>query len=595
MDFKETVRKIKNEYNIADYIKANGVDLKQGSNGSWVGLCPFHNEKTPSFTVSEDFQTYKCFGCGESGDILSFAQHTHTVEFFDAVKMLAEEKGIELDNRITTEISHDITAVRKVVSDAKSFFKANFENLDDNHPAKREITKRGLTINNDLYGYSLEKPNELYNYLKKKGHSDKNIEDSTLVIFKENKKPWDFFHGRLMISLNDYLGRPVSFTSRKIYEDDKMPGKYVNGKESSVYHKKSLLFGADKAKKSARDKKEIYIVEGQFDQISMSENGLENVVATSGTAFTNEHANLLLRMVGDNGKVIFVMDGDSAGIEAAIKVFMTAGTLHSNAHAVLLEEGKDPCDYIQEKGISHLKEHLEKSVPLYDFVINATIKKIGGVINSDNRHTFVSEIAKYAKNTEETFVRESMLNKASVLSAISIDNVKDIYNKTEKNKTYIRKEEKKEEKLNPKIKMNMENEADLCMYSALALLVRIPDELIPVTPKDIHKKFRDFMGELGRAYSVYKREGKRWRFIPEDYSDSDFAKAIQSKVFIEDPKEDIDSAISQYKYLFERANILYKEEYEKMKMARSMSSIVNTTDPKEIAEVLKLYQKTGDN
>ena len=592
MEFKEAVQKIKNEYNIVDYIKVNGVNLKQGNNGTWTGLCPFHNEKTPSFTVNEDFQNYKCFGCGASGDILSFAQHTHTIEFFEALKMLAAERGIELENNGSSdEPIHDINSIRKIVEEAHSFFRKNFVDLEDSHPAKKQVINRNLDINNPLYGYSLESPNALYKHLKGKGYLDKDIKDSNLVVFfEDNREPWDFFHGRLMITLKDYLGRPVSFTSRKIFEDDKMEGKYVNGKESPVFHKKSILFGADIAKKEARAKKVIYVVEGQFDQISMYEKGLKNVVATSGTAFTDQHANLLLRMVGNTGKVIFIMDGDSAGIEAAIKVFQNAKSLQSNSHAVLLEKGKDPCDYILEGGIAHLEKAIENSVPLHDFVVNSIMQKFGGYIASEDRYGFVSEVAKHAKSAEESFIVDSMLSKASILSAMTIDNVREIFSNIDETKTYERKEIKEEEKLNPKIKLDLNNEADLCMFSALALLVRLPDELIPKTPKQIHKKFREFMRELGAAYSRSFKNDLSWRFIAEDYTDSDFAKSLQNKTFLEDPKEDLKSSISQYVYLFDRANQIYTEQANRMKLSRAISSIVENSDPKKFAETLRLYE-----
>lgn len=593
MEFKEIIKKIKNEYNIVDYIRVNGVDLKSGSNGSWVGLCPFHNEKTPSFTVSEDFQSYKCFGCGVSGDILTFAQHTHTVEFIEAVKMLADEKGIKIDKQVSKEASHDINAIRKVVADAQLFFRNKYESLDNTHPAKQEVIKRNLNKDNELYGYAPEGPNELYKHLKSKGHSDKNIKDSNLVIFFENdRQPWDFFHGRLMITLNDYLGRPVSFTSRKIYEDDKMTGKYVNGRESPVFHKKNVLFGADIAKKEARAKKTVYVVEGQFDQISMFEKGLENVVATSGTAFTSQHANLLLRMVGDSGKIIFIMDGDSAGIEAAIKVFNTAKELHSNSHAVLLENGKDPCDYIIEGGVELLEQAIAGSVLLHDFVVNAELQKAGGYINSDNRYGFVLEVAKHAKSAENSFIVDNMLSKASILSAMSINNVREIYKNIKANTPYVKKETNKEQ-LSPEINLDMNNEADICMYSALALLVRMPENLVEVTPKKIHKKFHQFMSELGKVYIKNKKENSKWRFIPEDYSDPDFAKLLQQKAFLEDPKNDIKSTVSQYKYLFNRANVLYEEQAERTKLARALSSIVDTTDAKKIADTLRVYDKSN--
>lgn len=595
MDFKEVIQKIKNEYDIVDYIKINGVDLETSGNGSWKGLCPFHNENTPSFTVSEDFQNYRCFGCDESGDLLTFAQEVHTLSFYEAVKMLAEEKGIEIKESISKESSHDIVGIRQVILESQKFFRKNYVELDDTHPAKQEVIKRNLNIDNPIYGYSLEAPNELYKHLKKTGHSDENIKGSNLVMFFDEKgrQPWDFFHGRLMITLSDYLGRPISFTSRKIYEDDKMQGKYVNGKESPVFLKKQVLFGADTAKKETREKKTVYVVEGQFDQIAMDEKGVTNVVATSGTAFTNEHANLLMRMVGNSGKIVFVMDGDEAGVGAAIKVFTSAKTLHSNAHAVHLEDNKDPCDYIVEGGIEHLQATVDDAVPLYDFVVEATLKELGGSININNRQEFVSQIAKYAKSTDESYIVDSMLNKASVLSAISIANVREMYNKTEANKTFPRKVEKKEVKeLNPKVKLSSSSEADMCMFTALSLLVRLPSVLMEKTPSKMHKKFRPFIGELEERYSKYNKEEERWRFIIEDYDDSDFAKSLQDKEFLADPRDDINSSSSQYEYLFNRANEIYKNDYEEMKKAKALSSIVDSTNPEEIAAAIRLYKKS---
>lgn len=592
MNFKEVVQKIKSEFNIVDYIKANGVDLKIAGNNVYKGLCPFHNEKTPSFTVSEDFQSYKCFGCGAKGDILSFSQHIHTISFYESVKMLAEERGIELDDKVSDENSNDINGIRQIIVDARDFFRANYVKISETHPAKQEIIRRGLDVNNELYGYSLEAPNELYKHLKSKGHSDKNIKDSNLVLFfDDNRAPWDFFHGRLMITLSDYLGRPVSFTSRKIYEDDKMQGKYVNGKESPVFHKKSNLFGADIAKNRARNLNVIYVVEGQFDQISMVENGVENVVATSGTAFTDEHANLLMRMVGDSGRIIFIMDGDKAGVQAAIKIFTTAKMLHSNSHAVLLKDGKDPCDYIEEGGIQSLQVAIDKAVPLHDFVVDATLNAVGGSINMNNRQRFVSLIAKFAKSSENSFVVDSMLGKASVLSAISISNIEEIYNKTAGDKVYERKPVVVEkEVLNPIIKLNKDSEADICMFSALALLVRMPKELIEETPSQIHKKFKPFIEEIKDNYNRLVNNELGWRFISEDYTDSDFAISLQNKTFLEDPKEDLKSTISQYKFLFNRANTIYKQDFEKMKRARAMSSVIDSTNPKDIATALKIYK-----
>lgn len=591
---KEVIQKIKHQYNIVDYIRMSGVELQPSGHGSYKGLCPFHNEKTPSFSVSEDFQNYRCFGCGESGDIISFAQHIHTIEFMDAVKMLATEKGIELNESVNQEAKHDLNGIRRVLEDAADFFRYQYQLLDNSHPAKKEVEKRGLKIDNDIYGYSLETPNDLYKFLKSKGHSDKNIKESNLVIFfdEPNRQPWDFFHGRLMITLSDYLGRPVSFTSRKIYEHDKMPGKYVNGKDSPIFHKKGNLFGAGQAKRSARENKVVYVVEGQFDRIALAENGIENVVATSGTAFTSDHTNILRRMVGNDGRIVFVMDGDDAGIEAAIGVFTSEPSLHSQAYAVHLHEGADPCDYIVNGRLSELVELMENAVPLHDFVVDMTLKRMGGTITPSNRQEFASQIAGYAKSANDSFIVDRMLGKASILSAISIDNIREIYNKVEGPRKFERKEEASVvNEIKPLIQLNVNNEADMLMFSALSLLVRAPHELIPQTPKAIHNKFKPFLHELGAKYVESVNTKSPWRFIPEDYTDKDFAIALQNKEFLSDPKDDIEAMISQYLFLFNKANEIYQADYEKMIKAKALSSVVDTTDPKEIAEALRLYQK----
>lgn len=593
MSFKEVIRQVKNEYNIVDYIKANGVDLKASGNGTYKGLCPFHNEKTPSFSVSEDFQNYRCFGCDAQGDIISFAEKTHTINFVEAVKMLAEEKGIEIDSKMQEGSRHDITAIRKILEDARNFYRHHYNQLDDKHPAKQEIIKRGLNHNNELYGYAPEAPNALYTFLNKKGYKDKDIEDSTLVVFYEDgRAPWDFFHGRLLITLSDYLGRPISFTSRKIFEDDYMKAKYINGKESPIFLKKTNLFGADIAKKKARETGEIFVVEGQFDQISMWENGVENVVATSGTAFTEEHANLLMRMVGDSGKVTFIMDGDKAGVSSAVKIFTDTPSLHSNSYAVLLKKGKDPCDYIEAGGIELLNKAIKGRLTLYDFVIDVTVRRLGGKITSENRQQLVQEITRYAKHSNEQYIVDNMLNKASILSAISIDNVKSIYNKVDLNKRVVKQEKAKPAKLTPIVKIDLSNEGDLCMFSALSLLVRMPDELIPLTPNKINRKFKPFLRELGTIYKQTKESNSQWRFIAEDYSDSDFALALQKKKFLEDPKEELESSVSQYTYLIEQANTAYLREQRELEQARALSSIANSSDPVEIAKALKLYKES---
>lgn len=596
MNFKETIKLVKSQYNIVDYMRSSGLNLVDSGNNTWKALCPFHNEKTPSFSVSEDFQNYRCFGCQESGDIITYVEKLHTIGNGEALKMLADEKGINITYS-SNENFKDLTAIKKVVEDAAFFYREEFKKLPDSHPAKLQVSSRGLNTSKEIYGYSTEKPNELYKFLKGKGHSDANIEESKLVIFYDepNRQPWDFFHGRLMITLTDYLGKPVSFTARKIYEDDKMAGKYVNGKESPIFLKKNNLFGADTAKKEARAQKLVYVVEGQFDRESMYENGIQNVVAASGTAFTKEHANMLLRMVGETGKIVFIMDGDSAGIEASLKIFASAPVLHSNSHAILLKDGKDPCDFIVEFGVEEFKKKITNSKPIGDFVIEVVTMKLGGQINMNNRQEFVSEVAKYAKTSSSKQVIEQMLSRASIISAFSIDSIMDIFNKSSSKKAEPTRKPQEVPANNGankiSIPMNSNSEADMCMYNALALLIRMPYELEPRIPESYHKKFSPFIGELKSNLKKYREKNENWRFMVEEYSDSTFAKLLIDKVFFFDPYESKEETISQFSYLFSKANEIYSYEYEEFKKSQALSSIAEMTDPKKIAEALKYYKE----
>lgn len=592
MEFKEAIKKIKHEYDIVDYVRNHGIDLKETGNGRWVGLCPFHNEKTPSFTINEGFQGYHCFGCGEKGDLINFVAHTHTLSLGESIKMLADEKGIEI-GVFNKEQMYDVNKIREVVRDASLFYRENFESLLDSHPAKKEVLKRGLSLNNEIYGYSLEAPNELYKYLVKKGHKDKDIMDSKLVVFFEDgRSPWDFFHGRLMITINDYLGRPVSFTSRKIFEDDKMPGKYVNGKDSPIYSKKNILFGADKAKKSARAQKTLYVTEGNFDEIILRENGIENVVAASGTAFTEEHANLLLRMVGKSGTVVFIMDGDIAGSDSMVKIFNNHPILHNQSYALHLDSGMDPCDYVMKNGIEKLKQKIdEKSTPLHHFIFNHALNAIGGDITERNRREFIGKISESINFTKNN-IKDDMLNKLSMYTAISIDNIKKM---AEEYKVGSFSKKKGDRDLGvPAINLDNLSTPDKTMLAALAILIRIPEDTLESTPDTVATKFKEFIGEVRREYDRLISEGKSWVFIKEDYSNLALATYLQDLEMLEDPKEDRKNYKEQYIFLFGRANEVYKLNYNRQRKSRSLSAYSGKVlSPKEVYNILIDYDNSN--
>lgn len=578
------VAKVKNAYNIVDYIRENGVQLLASGPDTYKGLCPFHNEKTPSFTVNESFQNYKCFGCGERGDVLSFAEHAHSVDFADALKLLAEGKNIELSNIKKEEGGISVSKVREVVLDAYKFYKHNYSKLPESHPAKQEIIKRNLDPSNPLFGYAPEQPNELYQVLKKRGHSDEAIKASELVILYDgNRAPWDFFHSRLLITLSDYLGNPVSFTARKLFESDKMPGKYVNGRESAVFKKKRNLFGADLARKSAREQSEIILVEGQFDRIALAEEGIENVVATSGTSFTDEHANLILRMATENGRAVFIFDGDDAGVKAAMSVFKNASVIHMQSYVVQLDKGKDPCDYIEEKRLDEIKDMVANAKPIADFIVDQLFEKLNDT--RSKRLQFVSLAAQAARYATDKAVIDGMLSRISIKSAVPIEQVRDIYAGTKSANTRA-VEQVSHDNINPIIVLDNSSAGDTVTLSALAMLIRKPNLLLQHTPKT-HRKFTPFLKEL----RVIAQQKENWTFIEDEYTDKDFAKLLQAHTYPYPSDYDDKLLLNQYLFLMNRGADEYRKESLLQQRASALSSIIDSTDANTIAKALQVHEE----
>lgn len=375
MDFKQVVNDVKQHVLIEDTVQDSGVILKP-SGYRLKGLCPFHMEKTPSFMVDPQTQTYRCYGCGVFGDVISFVMEQQQLSFMESLTMLAEENGVELPKDFSDsseEEKVDYRTLREVVRHTANHFYKNFKNLDESHPARQEIRRRGLSENSKiLYGYASEQNKDLYTYLKSKNFSDEAIQ-ITGVCREGDYGFYDFWRGRLMFFIADATGRPVGFSGRILDESDK-GGKYVNSVDSPVFNKSKVLFNLSNARKEIAETQTAYIVEGQFDVSALVDAGIDNVVASSGTAFTKDHANTLSRMT-DNGTLVFCFDGDKAGIKAAFHVFNDIPEIHTQAMVVSMPDGLDPCDYRQEYGDEQLKSFLESNRrTMLDFMLDSLEK-----------------------------------------------------------------------------------------------------------------------------------------------------------------------------------------------------------------------------
>lgn len=347
------VDEIKQRINIVDFMTEDGLELKSESSNRYTCLCPFHKEKTPSFKVNEEFQNFKCFGCGESGDVISYYAKRNLLNYGEAIKSLAFKLGIE-------DVSFEDHSVYYEITDYLcSLFMEEFNKLEDSHPAKQEIFKRNLPVED--YGYA-PKGNIILNKILKK-YSKNDLQELGFITEKNNL----LWQDRLIFFIRDYLGKVIGFTGRRL--DNKKEFKYVNSKSSVIYDKQKSLYNIDKAKKYIKEKDYVFLVEGTFDVNSMVYKGYLNTVSTNGTAVTKHHISTLLKCMSANGRIILVLDGDEAGQKAMYKILSNFKDIQKSLYIINLPNNEDPCSYLKE----HSK--LPKAELFLDFLFNQIINQ----------------------------------------------------------------------------------------------------------------------------------------------------------------------------------------------------------------------------
>lgn len=338
-----TVEQIKERLSIVDVVSSYIKLEKAGQN--FKACCPFHNEKTPSFTVSPLRGTYHCFGCGKGGDIFSFVQDIEGEDFRSVLEKLAERAGVTIE-KFTSQNNAGNARLYKLLDDATRFFEVN---LYRDQSVKDYLVSRGLieeSVRNFRLGFAENSWNGLVDYLKKHGYGEEEMIETGLAI-KGERGVYDRFRSRIMFPINDTQGRVVGFSGRIFGEiaDDKTQAKYVNSPETTLYNKSRLLFGYDKAKQMIMRTGFVVIVEGQMDLIMSHQAGVANTVAVSGTALTVEHLNLIRRFAD---RLIFAFDADPAGLKAAHRSATIALPLGFDVRFLQLPTGIDPAEYIKE-------------------------------------------------------------------------------------------------------------------------------------------------------------------------------------------------------------------------------------------------------
>ena len=357
---QETVDKILDAARVEEVV-GDFVDLKKRGT-SLIGLCPFHNEKTPSFNVSVSKGIYKCFGCGAGGDSVRFVMEHEKYSYPEALKYLAQKYHIEVEETERTPEQLAAQDQREslfiVTNWAGKFFKETLWETDDGRAIGLNYFKeRGYRediIQKFELGYSPEGWTALYDRAKAAGYKEEFLETTGLVIRKDDGSVYDRFRGRVMFPIHNLTGKILGFGGRTLKTDKKVP-KYVNSPESEVYHKSDVLYGLYFAKKAILDADNCYLVEGYADVISMHQAGVENVVSSSGTSLTHGQIRLISRYTKN---VTILYDGDEAGIKASLRgtdMLLEEGL---NVKVLLFPDGNDPDSYVQQFGSSAFKQYI---------------------------------------------------------------------------------------------------------------------------------------------------------------------------------------------------------------------------------------------
>ena len=396
MILKEDIEKVRATADLYDIVSAT-VSLKPSGTGTYVGLCPFHDEKTPSFSVRPALGVWHCFGCGLGGDVFGYIEHQENVDFRDAVELLADKYHIELRyDQSSAKKEHTGSKRARLLEAneaAQEFFVSQLMTkdalaarklLDGRNFSQADCQRFGC-------GYAPQGWDNLVRYLAGKGFTQQEMLDAGLARQGQHGV-YDYFRGRVTWPIRDSTGRTLGFGARKLYEDDSIGAKYINTPDTVLYRKNQVLYGIDMAKAAIVKKRQVVIVEGYTDVMAMHLAGVDTAIATCGTAFGAEHAKIVRRLIADDSlgavqlvgplkvdgqqlssRIVFTFDGDAAGQKAAIHAFGLDAAFSTQAFVAVADDNLDPCDLRIKRGNEAVRALIANAEPLYDFVIKTAI------------------------------------------------------------------------------------------------------------------------------------------------------------------------------------------------------------------------------
>jgi DNA primase len=418
-----------------DEVVSQHVTLRNAGGGSLKGLCPFHDEKSPSFHVTPSRGFYHCFGCGEGGDVITFVQKVEGVGFTEAVERLANRYGVQL--RYTEEdgrsVSRPQSGQRSRLIEAHrlaaDFYVGHLVDSPDAVLARRFLDERGFDKDvADTFGvgFAPQGGDGLLRHLRQKGFTDQELVTAGLVA-ESGRGAYDRFRGRLLWPIRDVSGEVLGFGARRLFDDDRVQAKYLNTPETPIYKKSQVLYGVDLARREIARRSQAVVVEGYTDVMACHLAGVGTAVATCGTSFGEDHARLLRRLLLDHdefrGEVIFTFDGDEAGQRAALKAFQGDQQFVAQTYVAVEPDGLDPCEVRLSKGDAGVRELIARRVPLYRFVLGDVVGRYD-LDRADSRIDAMREAARLVASIRDRSKVDAFARELSGMIGLDVEEVR---------------------------------------------------------------------------------------------------------------------------------------------------------------------------
>lgn len=513
---EEKIQEIRSATDIVEYI-GQFIRLKKRGK-DYLGLCPFHNEKTPSFSVSPSKQLFYCFGCHRGGDVVKFVMEYDKLSYIEALEHLAERAGIEITRTEETyQSASEAEKLYNVCTVAARYFYNNLKQTEEGKFAHNYFFGRGFsdrTIVTFGLGYANRSWDDFLIFAQEQGIALEHLEQVGLIKKRDDGTYYDTFRGRAMFPIFNTTGRVIAFGARKLYEDDIVSGKYINSPETPIYHKSKILYGLSQAKEVIRERDFVVLVEGYADLISVVQAGTKNIAASSGTALTQEQIQLVSRYTKN---ITLVYDADSAGANAMMRGVDLILENGLDVRIVQLPIGEDPDSFVRKNGGNAFEELLKKAVSFIDFKAN-TYRQEGKFDSPEGKadavRGLVQSIGKIKDPLKRSFFIKDVAEKYALYESTLFSELEKFTRKVPERFTRIA-ETVAEKEINQKTEDPIPSELPHDEKELLSVLFENSEEMIPFVfsllkpeefshpyAKEIAKRILEIFDETGKLNTV---------------------------------------------------------------------------------------------